>query len=209
MKKIIICIFVALFSLLALAGCSTAPKVNKTIEIKEMREIAELATVECYFHNVAKSDKKLDPAWYEFWAKKEMRFWVEYEGVVTIGIDVSKLKVEVNENKVKIALPEAVVLDAYVEESSLKEESFYFDPNAEKPTPEEQTEAFRQAQNEMKETAEKNRTIMANAQDNAKELLENYVNTIGEAMGVEYTIEWEYVKDQSDVEEIAPPTDSN
>jgi uncharacterized radical SAM superfamily protein len=139
-----------------------------------------------------------------------MRFWVEYDGKVTIGIDVDKLKVEVSENNVvTITIPDAIVLDATVNKESLKNESFYFDPNAKKPSPEEQTEAFRQAQDNMKATAEKNPALMANAKANAKELLRNYVNSVGEAVGIQYTIEWKDIEDQSKVPDVAPPTESS
>ena len=195
MKKLISSVL-AFALLLAMAGCNSKKKEEEkkpeqTIEITEMREIAELATVDCYFHNVAKSDRELNPEWYEFWEKKNMRFWVEYEGIVTIGIDVSKLRVEVSDdNVVTITLPEAVVLDAIVSEDSLNADSFYFDPNAKRPSPEEQTEAF------------------ANARSNAKELLKNYVKSIGEAVGVEYTIVWKYPEDVGKVSVSEPPVES-
>ena len=212
MKKIMNCVLTFAL-LLTMAGCSARKKEEKkpeqTIEITEMREIAELATVDCYFHNVAKSDRELNPEWYEFWEKKNMRFWVEYEGIVTIGIDVSKLRVEVSDdNVVTITLPEAVVLDAIVSEDSLNADSFYFDPNAKRPSPEEQTEAFRQAQTEMMNAAEKNQTLLANARSNAKELLKNYVKSIGEAVGVEYTIVWKYPEDVGKVSVSEPPVES-
>ena len=213
MRKILICAL-AMSLLFTMVGCGAKPedkekKPEQTIEISEMREIAELATVDCYFHNVAKSDRELNPEWYEFWEKKNMRFWVEYEGIVTIGIDVSKLRVEVSDdNVVTITLPEAVVLDAIVNENSLTGDSFYFDPKAKKPSPEEQTEAFRQAQNEMKETAEKNQALLANARANAKELLKNYVKSIGDAVGVEYTIVWKYPEDVGRIDAPEPPVES-
>ena len=201
MKKILCCLLV-LFFLFTLAGCNSKKNSKaedvadeKTVDVKTMREIAELATVDCYFHNVAKSDRELNPEWYEFWEKKNMRFWVEYEGIVTIGIDVSKLKVEVSDdNVVTITMPQAIVLDAVVNSESLNEDSFYFDPNAKKPSPEEQSEAYRQAQINMKETAENNAALMATAQDNAKELLENYVKSVGDAVGKSYTIKWNYLE---------------
>jgi len=210
MKKLF-SIFLVLSLLFAMAGCNSKPKeepkkAEATIEVDEMRAIANLATVDCYFHNVAKSDREMNPAWYQFWEKKNMRFWVEYDGKVTIGIDVSKLKVEVGENNVvTITMPNAVVLDATVNEQSLTSESFYFDPKAKKPSPEEQTEAFKQAQSNMRETAEKNPVLMANAKANAKELLRNYVNSVGEAVGVQYTIEWKDIDDPSKVAETDPP----
>ena len=214
MKKLF-SIFLVLSLLFALAGCNSKPKEEPkkdeaTIEVDEMRAIANLATVDCYFHNVAKSDREMNPAWYQFWEKKNMRFWVEYDGKVTIGIDVNKLKVEVGENNVvTITMPNAVVLDATVNEQSLTSESFDFDPKAKKPSPEEQTEAFKQAQSNMRETAEKNPVLMANAKANAKELLRNYVNSVGEAVGVQYTIEWEDSDDPSKVAEVDPPTESS
>ena len=214
MKKILSS-FLVLSLLFTLAGCNSKPqeepkKAEATIEVDEMRAIANLATVDCYFHNVAKSDREMNPAWYQFWEKKNMRFWVEYDGKVTIGIDVSKLKVEVSDNNVvTITIPNAVVLDATVNEESLTSESFYFDPKAKKPSPEEQTEAFRQAQSNMKETAEKNPVLMLNAQANAKELLKNYVYSVGEAVGIEYTIEWKPIEDQSKVAGVEPPTETS
>lgn len=214
MKKILNCIL-ALSLLFTMVGCGAKPKEEEkkpehTIEIREMREIAELATVDCYFHNVAKSDRELNSFW--FWEKKNMRFWVEYEGVVTIGIDVSKLKVEVSEdNVVTITLPEAVVLDAVVNESSLTSDSFYFDPKSKKPSPEEQTEAFKQAQDNMRQTAENNRTLLENARSNAKELLKNYIKSIGDAVGVEYTIVWVDAEDvgKVSVDDKDTPTESS
>ncbi len=214
MKKILNCLL-ALSLLFTMAGCGAKPKEEEkkpeqTIEIREMREIAELATVDCYFHNVAKSDRELNSFW--FWEKKNMRFWVEYEGVVTIGIDVSKLKVEVGEdNVVTVTLPEAVVLDAVVHESSLNSNSFYFDPNSKKPSPEEQTEAFKQAQDNMRQTAENNRALLENARSNAKELLKNYIKSIGDAMGVEYTIVWVDAEDvgKVSVDETVATTESS
>ena len=214
MKKLLSS-FLVLFLLFALAGCNSKPKeepkkAETKIEVDEMRAIANLATVDCYFHNVAKSDREMNPAWYQFWEKKNMRFWVEYDGKVTIGIDVSKLNVEVSEdNVVTITMPNAVVLNASVNQESLTSESFYFDPKAKKPSPEEQTEAFKQAQSNMKATAEKNPVLMANAKSNAKELLKNYVNSVGEAIGIQYTIVWKDIDGQSKVAEVAPTTESS
>ena len=194
MKRIFRTIILCFISF-GLFGCQQIPRIDKSIEIKEMREIAELATVECYFHNVAKSDKELNPAWYEFWAKKNMKFWVEYDGIVKIGIDVSKLKVVVDDNIVKITLPQAEVVDSYVNPTTLTEDSFYYDPSAKKPNAEEQNKAFEGAQQEMEDSARANYALMANARDNAKELLENHVKTIGSAIGVDYEIQWEYLEE--------------
>lgn len=179
---------------LGLTGCGKEPIKAETIDVKEMREIAELATVDCYFHNVAKSDKTLNKRFYEFWKDDRMRFWVEYDGVVKIGIDASQLAVNVEDNVVTIQLPPAVVLSATVNEDTLSKDSFYYDPNAKHPDENEQKEAFGSAQQEMIAAAEKNDSLKESARDNAKALLENYVKQVGELLGIEYTIKWEEAK---------------
>ena len=182
-------------SLLLLGGCQQFGRIEKSIEIKEMRAITELATVECYFHNVAKSDEETDQAGFEFWKSANIRFWIEYDGIVRIGIDASELKMEIKDNVVTITLPQAIVLDAKVNSATLNEDSFYYDARTKKPDARQQTEAFKQAQQSMINAANSNKTLLTNARDNAKELLTNYVKTIGEATGVEYVIEWIYPED--------------
>ena len=194
MKKVLTIIAV-LSMLLMTSGCQQTAKIDKSLEVKEMRAISELATVECYFHNVAKSNEPTNKAWFEFWKKENIKFWVEYEGIVKIGIDATQLKMEVDGETVRITLPEAIVLDAKVNPDSLNENSFYYDSKSYKPTAAQQTEAFKQAQEEMKATAQANSALLANARENAKELLENYVKTISEATGIQYTIEWIYPED--------------
>lgn len=184
------------FVMFNLFGCQKdISAVKKDLELKEMRSIAELATVECYYHNVAKSDEPTNKSFFEFWKKNNIRFWVEYDGIVQIGIDATKLQVSVDGSQVKISLPTAHVLNAKVNPDSLSKNSFYYDPNSEKPNEASEREAFNQAQQNMKLAAESNTALLSNARENAKELLENYVNTIGEATGIKYNIEWIYLED--------------
>lgn len=187
-KKILICLFIWL----AFTGCEKNE--NNTLSelnVSDMREIAELATVECYFHNVAKSEQILGKAWYEFWKDDHIKFWIEYDGVVKIGINADKLKIKVNDTKVKITLPETEVLSVTVNSESLdRNTSFYYDNTGGKPSVEDETKVFESAQENMKVAAVANSTLMINAKENAKELLENYVKAVGDALGVIYTIDW-------------------
>ena len=194
MKKMI-----KLLSILAIVLCLSAcdmgeqPLVKKEVEIEEMRSIMELATIECYFHNVAKSEELLEKGFLEFWKKDSIHFWIEYDGIVKIGLDATKLKMEVKDDKVTITLPQAVVLDAKVNPESLTKDSFYYDKNSEKPSEKDEIEAFNQSQKAMIDAASSNSALLNNARENAKELLENYVVTIGNATGVTYNIEWKYL----------------
>ena len=66
-----------------------APEEPKpTIRESQMKEIAELSTLECSFHNVAKYTK--ENATGMLWWKKDKNFWIEYTGIVRIGICVTE-----------------------------------------------------------------------------------------------------------------------
>ena len=44
----------------------------------------------------------------------------------------------------------------------------------------------------MSESIKNNRSLLLNAQDRAKELIENYINKLGEISNIEYQIDWVY-----------------
>ena len=151
-----------------------------------MRAICELATMKCYYHNVAKYFEK-DVEGSLLW-KKDRHFWIEYSGIVTLGIDASLLKLSVDGDNVVITMPEAEVQECSVDKDSLTENSIIVDKNSAKVEGSHQTDAFAEAQQKMKEAAQNDSALLASAQDRAKELLENYVKTIGDLMGRTYTI---------------------
>ena len=157
-----------------------------------MKSICELATMECYYHNVAKYSEK--DATGTLWWKKDRKFWVEYAGVVTIGIDATRLNIEVNEDNVIISIPPAKVLGCKVDQSTLNDESFIIAKDSAKVEAEHQTEAFKEAQLKMQEEASSDAVLLASAQQRAQKLLEDYVNNIGNCIGKSYKIEWIYLE---------------
>lgn len=160
-------------------------------QVVQMRAICELATMDCYYHNVAKY--KEENAEHFLWIKKDKYFWIEYEGVVSVGIDASLVTMEVSGELVTITIPPAQVLGCRVEDSTLTEDSFIVDKDSAAVTAQDQQEAFREAQEHMELTAASDTALLANAQQRAKTLLENYVRNIGVYTGVNYQITWTYV----------------
>lgn len=160
-------------------------------QLTQMRAITELATIECYFHNVAKFKEK-DAEGMLFW-KKDKHFWIQYSGVVTLGIDVSQLAVEVDNEVVRIIMPKARVLRHRVDESSLSRESFIVEKNSAKISTEDEIKAFAEAQEKMVLSASQDIALLASAQHRAQVLLEEYINNIGSAAGKQYTIIWEFL----------------
>ena len=170
MKKMI----ALLLALAALLGCTACGQKEEapTVEpdVAEMRAICELSTMDCYYHNVAKYFEKDAQKGFLGIGKKDKRFWIEYSGVVQMGIDASLVKIEVEDMRVTITIPEAKVLKCTVDSESLSQNSYIVDENSAKV-----------------------KALLANAQQRAKSLLEEYIKNIGEAVGKEYKIDWIHV----------------
>ena len=118
MKKCVSVLLALVLSLtLASCGMGTSKVPNMEPEVSQMKAICELAVMDCYYHNVAKF-KEEDAEGFLFW-QKDKQFWIEYSGVVTLGVDVSQVTMEVEDTQVTITLPAAKVLSCKVDSSSL------------------------------------------------------------------------------------------
>ena len=193
MKKMI----ALLLALAALLGCTACGQKEEapTVEpdVAEMRAICELSTMDCYYHNVAKYFEKDAQKGFLGIGKKDKRFWIEYSGIVRLGIDASLVKVRVEDTLVTITIPEAKVLKCTVNSDSLSQDSYIVDTDSAKIEAADEVLAFAEAQRQLEETAAKDKTLLANAQQRAESLLKEYINNIGEAVGKEYKIDWIYV----------------
>ena len=201
------CILISAVLTLFLAACSNTEPAPVDMEPKtsQMKAICELAVMDCYYHNVAKYEMK-DAEGFLWWTK-DKNFWIEYSGVVTIGIDVSRVTVEVDGTKVTISIPAAEVLSCTVESSSLTEDSFIVAQDSAAIEAEDEVYAFADAQAKLEETASQDTALLASAQQQAQQLLEDYVTNIGKATGKSYSIEWIYL-DENNVPVGSEQTDS-
>lgn len=163
----------------------------------QIRSICNLATLECKYHNVARSQKKAGTG-ISHWGETDREFWVEYTGVAKLGIKMEKVQIEINEDKVKVSIPNAEVLSIGFDQKSLTEDSCYISEDAffnkNKITDEDQLSAIDDAQKEMEKAVLSNSGLLKSAENKAKELIANYINKMGELSGVEYQIEWVTVK---------------
>lgn len=191
-KKNIIYVF-CLIVIMLITACSLKEDQyeNLSPEISQMRMISNLAVMECYYHNVAKYREE-DAEGFWIW-KKDKHFWIEYSGVVEIGIDATQLNIDVNGNKVKITIPEAKVLGTKIDEIALDEAIFIKDKKSAKITGIDEAKAFASAEEKMIDAASEDTVLLANAQQRVQKLLEEYVANIGRITGKEYSIEWNYI----------------
>lgn len=208
MKKLT-CILISAVLTLSLAACSDTEPAPVDMEPKtsQMKAICELAVMDCYYHNVAKYELK-DAEGFLWWTK-DKNFWIEYSGVVTLGVDVSRVIVEVDGTKVTISIPAAEVLSCTVDSSSLTEDSYIVAQDSAAIEAEDEIAAFSVAQADLEATASQDTALLASAQQQAQQLLEDYITNIGKATGKSYSIEWIYL-DENNVpvgsEQTAPGT---
>ena len=96
-----------------------APK--EDLSLTQMKSICELATLKCYYHNVAKITKEKDVLWWDTTAE----LWIEYSGIVKLGVDITNLDMQVDGSQVTITMPKAKVLSCQVDQTSLDKDSYY------------------------------------------------------------------------------------
>ena len=206
--KQLICSLICTMLLLSFAACANPHADLSTMEPKtsQMKAICELAVMDCYYHNVAKY-KLEDAEGLLFWTK-DKHFWIEYSGIVTLGIDASLVTVEMADSTVSITIPKAKVLSCSVDPDSLSTDSFIVAKDSAAVEAADEVAAFAKAQADLEETASQDTALLANAQQRAQALLEDYIFNIGEATGKDYSIKWIYL-DDADVpsgSEQVPPS---
>lgn len=186
MKKIIVMIVLVL-CVSSLLACS--PKNDETLRVEDIRAVCELATLKCYYNNVAQIEKKADNIF-----QKDRKMWIEYEGEAVIGVDMAKVEIQISGNAVKITMPNAEILSIKPITKSLTEDSYICSADGwlvkNKITTEDQEKAINKGQEEMKNAVLGNQGLFLKAEERAKELIKNYITKLGEAIGKDYTIEW-------------------
>lgn len=174
-----------------LAGCSDK---EKKADFSGINSVCELATLKCYYHNVAKAEAEASGL-FKWLGKGYKKIWTEYSGIVELGIDVNKVSISKPsaDNVVKITIPDAEILNVDLDEESmgdpLTDTGFMTEI-----TKEEETAALADAQSNMEQTAQANGALLVQARERAKNLIEGYVKNVGEQIGETYTIEWEEIE---------------
>ena len=200
-SKIVTVALAALVAVSALSGCGSGVD-NNAAKLTEagIQEVSELASLKCYYHNVAKVTHDADEGLVGFLLKHGYKKqWIEFDGTVEIGFSVAGVSLDVKNERdvgdgkkeadVFIYLPEPQVLgdpnvvdDTFDE--SLSEAGFLTEI-----TLEEKTEAVEEAKADMKERAAADSNLMHEAAEHAKQLLRNYVEGIGSATNTTYHVD--------------------
>ena len=173
---------------LCLTGCG---KETQTADFSGVTSVCELATLKCYYHNVAKAETEASGIFAKWLKTGYKKIWTEYSGIIEYGSDISQVTVsEPDKNGVvTVTMPDAQVLNVDVDEDSLgtplTDTGFLTSV-----TTEEKTTTLAGAQEAMEQQAKENTEMLSQAKARAKTLIEEYIKNVGESIGEEYTVEW-------------------
>ena len=173
---------------LCLTGCG---KETQTADFSGVTSVCELATLKCYYHNVATAETEARGIFAKWLKTGYKKIWTEYSGIIEYGIDISQVTVsEPDKNGVvTVTMPDAQVLNVDVDEDSLgtplTDTGFLTSV-----TTEEKTTTLAGAQEAMEQQAKENTEMLSQAKARAKTLIEEYIKNVGESIGEEYTVEW-------------------
>lgn len=173
---------------LCLTGCG---KETQTADFSGVTSVCELATLKCYYHNVAKAETEASGIFAKWLKTGYKKIWTEYSGIIEYGIDISQVTVsEPDKNGVvTVTMPDAQVLNVDVDEDSLgtplTDTGFLTSVATE-----EKTTTLAGAQEAMEQQAKENTEMLSQAKARAKTLIEEYIKNVGESIGEEYTVEW-------------------
>lgn len=195
MKKITSILLIILISVM-LSSCNMK-NTELPPDITQVRSIAELATVKCYYHNVAKTNKKAGAGLFHLF-EKDKEYWVQYSAVVRVGVDLNDIKMENNGEKYKVIIPEAKVLDSQIDVDSLYLADAIVSSgdgiNKNLVTADEQTKIISDSQTVMEEDALANKSLFINAEERVKELLKNYFETLNTLSDKKYEVVFEFAR---------------
>jgi len=197
-------IFLAFVVFLLSPGHKNEFKPVELSEYSSISDICELATLRSYYHNVAVYEEKPEGAAKIIsdiltWPFNKLlktgykQFWLEYSGIVEIGIDLKTDRIQIKNpdvgGVVDIYLPDAKVLNVDADENSFSDpldETGLFTTI----TAKERSDTYAAAQDAMRQEAENDQALLRRAKSNAKILLERYIVNLGKEIGVDYSINW-------------------
>lgn len=158
-----------------------------------IQEIGELATVKYVYTNAAQFTDSKQIKDFDIPLTKKS-FIVKWDGVIKAGVDVEKIDVTVNELKEKIVieLPQAKILSHELDEDSLEtldETNNIFNQI----TVDDVNSFIGENKTFMEERAVEN-GLLEDAEDNAKILIKNFLESMGN-VSEDYTVKINFVED--------------
>lgn len=159
-----------------LAKRQSSPKTVITSDtlFQQLQSISSLATLEYHYTNMGKFEKNADLNGWTIPLTKAS-FILAYDGKITAGISLEDLKIEVEDKKIIITLPEASVLSHEVDEESI--EIYDESNNLFNPISISDYAAFSKQQKKIMETKAIEGGLLEQAQKKAGDVIKQLLNT--------------------------------
>ena len=191
-KNVLILIIV---SILLLNGCGKNSVKHLKENMKKLELTGNLVTYEAYYHNVVEYKKDAGKGITHI-LEKDRKMFIEYTSTVKIGIDLTKVKVDVSGNDINVFIPKATIIgEPNVDKDDFKKEKFIQSKdgiNKNKIDANDSTEAFDQAQQDVREAVLNDDVVLSIAQKRAKVLIEENIKQLSGLSDNQYNINWEF-----------------
>ncbi len=195
MKKMKL-LFLVLTFMVCFTGCGKVKTTVLSDNIKKIELTGNLVTYQAYFHNVIEYDKEAGSGVSHLF-EKDRKLFAEYTGTIKYGINLSKVKIDVDGNDINVFIPKAMVIgdpnvdrDDFVSDNFIESKDSVLNRN--KITADDSNAAFEAAQKEMKESASQDEELLSLAQKRAKVIIEENIKQFSGLSENSYTINWEY-----------------
>ena len=189
-RKLCLLLIISIF----LVGCESKNKTDIKTQLTNTEFVDELITEKVYYHNVAEYDKDKETGITHLF-DKDKKLWIEYTGIVDLGIDLTKVNVTFKGDDMHIFVPKATIFDYNILSNGSNTYKIYnlenglFDNN--KLNTNDSEIALKTAQEEMKKGVYKNRQLLIRAQIRSKKLIERYLLMKNNLTKIEYNIIWD------------------
>ena len=195
MKKYFISVLLVMIILL-ISGCKNNKNELTTENIKKLELTGNLVTYQAYYHNVIEYDKPVG-AGITHLLEKERKLFAEYTGTIKLGINLSKVKIEMKKNSINVFIPKAKIIgepnvnkDDFDANNFIESKDSWINSNP--ITADDSASAFDKAQKEMKEIAMNDEELLSQTQQRAKILIEEKIIQFSGLNRKDLNIMWEY-----------------
>lgn len=160
-------------------------------DIIQIRSICDLAVMECYYHNLARAKKEAGTGLIHY-GEDDKIFWVEYTAQATLGIDASRVEMEIVGNKITVYIPRAGIIgNITIDRDSIGEP--VYEPNRwyindVEITAADVTEAISEANAELEEMIMADSSLIYSAELRTQQLIANYIDQIIALSGQKYDL---------------------
>lgn len=181
----VIIVIVAIAVIVALIGTVKIALSNEneaeiitSSQLEKIINISELSTYQAVYNGIAKKENEDD--------KNEIDYYVSYESKVNAGLDIDKIKIDVDNDtkRIIVTLPEIKITDVNVDITTL--DYIFMDDSANTNTVSE--EAYKLCINDVKNEIATEDAIYDLAKQNAKNIVSALLNPFVEQLDSEYVI---------------------